>query len=54
MKFGLTTLPERKVSGSHIETFKMVSNYGRHFFNISPQTGIYSQGRFQKISLLTT
>ena len=55
-KLGLTTLLERKMSGDLIETFKIIngiSYHGRHFFNIFPQTGIYCQGRFQKLSLLT-
>ena len=42
-KIGLTTLLEKKVGrGDLTETFKIIngiSNYGRHFFNISPWTG---------------
>ena len=38
----LTILPERRMRGNLIETYKMISvisNHGRHFFNISPRTG---------------
>ena len=41
-KLGLIILLERKTRGDLMETFKVVngiSNYGRHFFNISPRTG---------------
>ena len=41
-KLWLTTLLERRIRGDLIETFKIIngiSNYGRYFFNFSPQTG---------------
>ena len=41
-KLGLPTLQERRMQGDPIVTFKIIngiSNYGRHFFNISPQAG---------------
>ena len=41
MQFSVTLLEKRK-RGSQIETFRRIngiSNYGRHFFNISPRTG---------------
>ena len=40
-KLGSTTLLERRMRDDLTETFKIIngiSNYGRHFFNISPQT----------------
>ena len=40
-KLGLTTKLERITRGDLIETFKIInwiSNYCRHFLNISPQT----------------
>ena len=43
-KLGLTSLQETKIRGYLIETFKIIngiSNCGRHFFNISPQTGYF-------------
>ena len=39
---GLTTLLERRMRCDRLEIFEMIngiSNYGRHFFDISPQTG---------------
>ena len=41
-KLRLTTLQERRLRGDLIKTFKIIngiSNYGRHFFKISAQTG---------------
>ena len=41
-KLGLTTLQERRMRGDLIEAFKIIneiSNYNRHFFNISLRTG---------------
>ena len=41
-KLGFTTLLERRMRVDLIETFKIINgiyNYGRHFLNISPQTG---------------
>ena len=41
-KFGITILQDIRIIDDLIKTFKIIneiSNYGRHFFNISPCTG---------------
>ena len=62
-ELGLITLLERRMRGYLIENFKIInviSNYDRHFFNISPQSGnlmsrsnVMARGfRFMPLSLV--
>ena len=52
VKLGLTTLRERRMSGDLIETSEIIngiSNYGRHFFNISSRNGNLLSREISKI-----
>ena len=51
-KLELTNLLERRIRGDFIKTFKITdgfSNYGRHFFDISPQVGNLPSRQISKI-----